>query len=168
MKTFKDNAGRSWSISVDIATIRRVRKVLGVNLVASDLADILKKILGDPVLLCDILYVVCKPEADKEGISDEDFGRAMAGDAIEHATVAFLEALADFTPNPRDRARVLRAIREILGLAERARDIVERKLDLQIAKASAEVLADLEAETSGPRSAASPASSGSAQPTSTP
>ena len=106
MKTFKDNAGRTWTVSVDVDAIRRVRTALKVNLTSTDFGAVLEQILSDPVLLCDVLYVICKPEADRQKVSDEDFGRAMAGDAIEHATGALLEELANFTPNPRDRSRI--------------------------------------------------------------
>lgn len=134
MKTFKDNAGRTWSVSVDVDAIRRVRTALKVNLTSTDFASVLEQLLSDPVLLCDVLYVICKPEADRQKISDEDFGRSMAGDAIEHATAAFLEELANFTPNPRDRARVQRVIRAMWELAEKTRDVADRNLDTEIAK----------------------------------
>jgi hypothetical protein len=90
------------------------------------------------VLLCDVLYVVCKQEADKQNVSDVNFGRAMAGDAIEQGTLALLEELALFTPNPRDRARVQRVLRAMLQLAERSRDAAEKRLEGEIAKALAE------------------------------
>jgi len=151
MKTFKDNAGRTWSVSVDVDAIRRVRTALKVNLTSTDFAAVLEQLLSDPVLLCDVLYVICKPEADRQKISDEDFGRSMAGDAIEHATAAFLEELANFTPNPRDRARVQRVIRAMWDLAEKTRDVAERNLEAEIAKVM----------TSGPTSGGSPDSSGS-------
>jgi hypothetical protein len=151
MKTFKDNAGRTWSVSVDVDAIRRVRTSLKVNLTSTDFASVLEQLLSDPVLLCDVLYVICKPEADRQKISDEDFGRSMAGDAIEHATAAFLEELANFTPNPRDRARVQRVIRAMWELAEKTRDVAEWNLEAEIAKVM----------TSGPTSGGSPGSSAS-------
>jgi hypothetical protein len=151
MKTFKDNAGRTWSVSVDVDAIRRVRTSLKVKLTSTDFASVLEQLLSDPVLFCDVLYVICKPEADRQKISDEDFGRSMAGDAIEHATAAFLEELANFTPNPRDRARVQRVIRAMWELTEKTRDAAERNLEAEIAKVM----------TSGPTSGGSPDSSAS-------
>lgn len=156
MKTFKDNAGRTWTVSVDVDAIRRVRTALKVNLTSTDFGAVLEQILSDPVLLCDVLYVICKPEADRQKVSDEDFGRAMAGDAIEHATGALLEELGNFTPNPRDRARVQRILAAMWKLAEKTRDVADRKLDSEIERALSSV------ETiSGPTSGGSPGSSGS-------
>ena len=57
-----------------------------------------------------MLYVVCKTEADANGVTDEQFGEAMAGDAIDQATKALLEEIVDFSPSPRDRARARRVL----------------------------------------------------------
>ncbi|MBE7465502.1 MAG: hypothetical protein HS116_18650 [Planctomycetes bacterium] len=156
MRTFKDNAGRTWTVSVDVDAIRRVRTALQVNLASAELAQVLERLLSDPVLLCDVLFVVCKPEADKLGVSDVDFGRAMAGDAIEAGTLALLEELANFTPNPRDRARVKRLLQAMQQLAERTRDAAETRLEREIENALSATTA-----TSGPSSGSSPASSAS-------
>ncbi|MBE7466816.1 MAG: hypothetical protein HS116_25375 [Planctomycetes bacterium] len=156
MRTFKDNAGRTWTVSVDVDAIRRVRTALQVNLASAELAQVLERLLSDPVLLCDVLFVVCKPEADKLGVSDVDFGRAMAGDAIEAGTLALLEELANFTPNPRDRARVKRLLQAMQQLAERTRDAAETRLEREIEKALSATTA-----TSGPSSGSSPGSSAS-------
>lgn len=156
MKTFKDNAGRTWTVSVDVDAIRRVRTALKINLTSTDFGAVLEQLLSDPVLLCDVLYVICKPEADRQKVSDEDFGRAMAGDAIEHATGALLEELGNFTPHPRDRARVQRILQAMWKLAEKTRDVAERKLDAEIERALSSV-----ETTSGPTSGGSPDSSAS-------
>ena len=65
--------------------------------------DLLEQLSTDPILLCDVVYVLCKPEADQQNVTDEQFGQAMAGDAIEHATTALLEELVDFFPLARRR-----------------------------------------------------------------
>ena len=98
MKTFNDNEGRMWTVAVNIATVKRVKSLLGVNLMDAIEGKLIEKLATDPVLLCDVIYAVCKPEADETNVSDEQFGKAMAGDAIEHATVALLEELVDFFP----------------------------------------------------------------------
>ncbi|MEK7754316.1 MAG: hypothetical protein AAB654_20490 [Acidobacteriota bacterium] len=165
MKVFNDNAGRSWTISVDVNALRQVRAHLGLNLVGKDFVPALNRLQDDPMLLCDVLYVICKPQAEKQNISDEDFGRAMAGDAVEHATTAFLEELANFTPNPRDRARVNRMLSAMWNMFDKARDVAEVKMEEAIEKAAKlpldEILAQTAVPTSGPPSTASPGSSAS-------
>jgi hypothetical protein len=98
VRTFADNAGRTWTVTINIDALKRVKGLLAVNLLDAIEGKLLEKLIADPVLLCDILYCLCKPQADAQSVSDEDFGRSMAGDAIEAATTAFLEELADFFP----------------------------------------------------------------------
>ncbi|MCI0333699.1 MAG: complement resistance protein TraT [Planctomycetes bacterium] len=118
MHTFADNLGRTWYVAINVATIRRVRDVLDVDLyqLVDDGMQALGRLVSDPVRLADVLYVLCKDDADAKNISDEDFGRALAGDAITAAAEAFVEELVDFFPDERSRAalrRVIAAGREV-------------------------------------------------------
>ena len=96
MKSFTDNAGRLWTLAVNVAAIKRVRAICDVDLNSiveldaknNPTAKLLERLSTDPVLLVDVLYAVCKPEADSKNISDEEFGAAMAGDTVDHATSA--------------------------------------------------------------------------------
>jgi len=129
MKTFKDNASREWTVEINVAALKRVKSLTDVDLLGVLDGTLIERLIGDPVLLCDVVYAVCKPQADEREVSDEDFGRAMAGNAIEHATGALLEELVSFCPSPRDRAnlgRVLKATRDVM---DKARDIVEARLE---------------------------------------
>ena len=129
MRSFKDNQGRQWSVEINVTAIKRVRGLTGEDLMQVIEGTLIEKFIRDPVLLCDVVYAICKPEADARSVSDEEFGKAMAGDAIEAATTAVLEELVGFCPSPRDRAnlgRVLQATRKVM---DRARDLVEKKLD---------------------------------------
>lgn len=128
MKTFVDNAGRTWIVTINVNTIKRVRGLVDVNLLEILDGALIEKFIRDPVLLCDVVYAVCKLEADERNISDEDFGRAMAGDAIEHATRALLEELVNFSPSPRDRANLQRILETTWRVMDKARDLVEARL----------------------------------------
>ena len=128
MRVFKDNAGRSWSVCINVDAIKRVRKLLDVNLLEIAGGQLIEQLAGDPVLLCNVLYAVLKPEADAQKISDEDFGRAMAGDAIEHATTAFLEELVDFFPSGRRRV-LAKALGKLQTLQSRLLTLAEEQLD---------------------------------------
>ena len=111
MRTFKDNAGRTWTISLTVSAVKRVRDLAKIDLL--DLANgrVIERLSADPVTLCDALYAACKPQADAEGITDEAFGEAMAGDAIEHASKALVEELIQFFPNARERGESRQAAR---------------------------------------------------------
>jgi hypothetical protein len=160
MQTFKDNAGRTWTVDINVATLKRVRGLTGEDLMQVIEGTLIEKLIRDPVLLCDVVYAICKPEADSRSVSDDEFGKAMAGDAIEAATTAVLEELVDFCPSPRDRAnlgRVLQATRKVM---DRARDLVEKKLDSGELDRLADRLLSGEA-TAGSSSISAPESSAS-------
>ncbi len=128
MKTFTDNTGRTWTLVISVDAIKRVRALAGVNLMEAVEGNLIERLVGDPVLLCDVIYAVAKPEADANKISDEEFGRSMAGDAIEDATTALLEEIVDFFP--RDRRRLLgKALEKLNKLNQMAVNAVEQKLD---------------------------------------
>ena len=132
MKSFTDNLGRTWTLVVNVAAIKRVRALCGVDLNAivevdkdnNPSAELLERLSTDPVLLVDVLYAVCKTECDQKGVSDEDFGAAMAGDAIEQATAALLDEVVDFFPTAK-RA----ALQKILAATRRFEVLAKKKLE---------------------------------------
>lgn len=121
MHTFKDATGRDWVIAVNVDAVKRLRgSELKIDLLAviEPKDDLLRRLADDPVLLCDVLYVLCAEEAKTRGVSDEDFGRGLAGEAIDRATAALLEEIADFF---RDGRRLtLRKVLAKMGEAEAA------------------------------------------------
>ena len=96
MKAFTDNAGRLWEIELNVRQMKRVRDRLGVDLVnvisagedGSVATDTLDRVANDPILLCDILWVLCEGQAKTAGVTDDDFGSSLAGDSISEATRA--------------------------------------------------------------------------------
>lgn len=132
MKTFTDNTGRVWTLAVNVAAIKRVRALCGVNLSSIVELDkdnnpdtkLIEQLSTDPVLLVDVLYAVCKNECDQKGISDEEFGMAMSGDAIEHATTALLDEIIDFFPEAKRLA-----FKKILSATRRFEEIARKRLE---------------------------------------
>jgi len=124
MKAFTDTAGRTWTVCVNVDAIKRVRTLLEVNLleVLDDGCKLLARLHDDPVLLVDVLYALCQPQAEAQNITDVQFGQAMSGDALLHANRALLEGLSDFFPSARQRA----AMKNLLQKTER---VVDRLLD---------------------------------------
>ena len=106
MRTFKDNAGRTWSVTLNVLQMKRIRAHLGIDLVnvitldagGKVKVDLVDRIANDPCLLVDILWVCVEDEAKAAGVTDEEFGRSLAGESIEEATRAFLDELVDFFP----------------------------------------------------------------------
>lgn len=148
MKTFTDNTGRTWTLLVNVATIKRVRALCGVDLNSiievedgKPTTKLLERLSTDPVLLVDVLYAVCRPECEQKGVSDEDFGAAMAGDAIEQATSALLDEVIDFFPEAKRLA-----FRKILSASRRFEEMVRKRLAAAMADSGFEdrVVSELE------------------------
>ena len=129
MAAFKDNANNTWAVDVTVDTVKRVRSLLDVDLLGVLKGDLIQKLIGDPILLCDVLYAVCKPQADTKGITDEAFGQYMSGDAIDHATKALLEAIVDFSPSQGDRKNLQKVVTLAYKMMDKARDVIETKLE---------------------------------------
>jgi hypothetical protein len=146
MHGFKDSAGRYWSVRVDVGAVKRVRATLGVDLMqvaerknaeGGREPGVLERLASDPVLLVDVIYVLCRDQAEAHGVSDEEFGAAMAGDALDHAVKAMLGAIVDFFPNPRERAALKRVLAAAEAEADRARDRMEALVEESLAPSPA-------------------------------
>lgn len=135
MKSFTDNLGRAWTLVVNVAAIKRVRALCDVDLNAIVEIDkdnnpstkLLERLSSDPVLLVDVLYAVCKPDCDQKNVSDQDFGAAMAGDAIDHATAALLDEIVDFFPEAKRLA-----FKKILAATRRFEEIAKKRLETML------------------------------------
>lgn len=152
MKTFKDSQGREWQVTVNVTTIKRVRDLVKVDLLEVLEGKLLERLASDPILLVDVLYVVCKPQADKDNVTDESFGAALAGKSIEDATTAFLEELVDFFPEPR-KGLLQKALQKMTSFYKMATTMAGEKFD------SKELEQELQQQIATALSTKSPASS---------
>jgi hypothetical protein len=109
MRRFTDTKGRAWELDLNVRQMKRVRDILGIDLVniistgkdGAVATDTLDRVANDPILLVDILWVLCEGQAKSAGVTDEDFGSSLAGESIAEATRAFLDELVDFFPGAR-------------------------------------------------------------------
>ena len=168
MKSFADNTERTWTISLTIDAAKRVKGLLGVNLLeleqpwaspgstassppsgSADLSaealakaeapakaePLLTKLGTDVILLCDVIYALVKPQADAAGVTDEQFGAALGGEAILAAQTAFYEELVDFFRKlgRTDLAKAVDAQRRVIDLTVRRIETRIDRLDLEAA-----------------------------------
>lgn len=95
MASFQDRHGKTWSMSITVATVKKVLDKTGVNL-ANILDDKMKPLAGllsDTIKLVDVCWVCCE-----ETGTEAEFADGLAGDAFEKCTNAFLEELIAFFP----------------------------------------------------------------------
>jgi len=168
MATFKDSQDREWTIAIDAPTIMAIREDCDANFLQHDSEEdnTYNRMLEDPVLLCRVIFLLCKVERESRGVSEETFYLGVIGDAIDRATDALLKAIVNFTPR---RTRVLL---EMFASQEKIRQTAIEKAATRInspelaaeiseklaAKADAEiekVLTQLKSATSSPVSSES-------------
>jgi hypothetical protein len=131
MHSFVDNSRRTWEVAINVAAVKRIRGLLGIDLYAlvDDGFKSLSKLVSDPVTLADVLYCLCKDQAERQSITDEDFGRSLAGDVITQAADAFVEELIDFFPDARARGSLRKAIEAGKAVREKVLNHAEKILD---------------------------------------
>jgi hypothetical protein len=134
MKIWKDAKEHEYHTQITVAEVRALKSELGINLMEIATGDLLQKISEDVCLLCDILYVIHRDEAQKYGISDEDFGRNLYGDALEDATKAFVEETVNFFPNAKTRALLNKAMTKGQERMDKTLEKAEIELEKELNK----------------------------------
>jgi hypothetical protein len=102
MRQFKDNAGRQWTIDVNVITIDEVKSATDgkVNLLAVHDGSLQELIARDPMLFIKTLFVLAADQVEKlgPGFTFKNFAVAIGGDAYQAARDALIGAVADFFP----------------------------------------------------------------------
>ena len=126
MRTFQDSAGRTWTIAVNVDAVKRVKALLGEDML--DIEHFFPRLLADPILLCDTLFAILKPQAEAQNVTDIDFARAMAGDAIAHARKALVEDYVDFFPDASQRELLREALARYGELTLQMKELAKARL----------------------------------------
>lgn len=98
MHSFVDNQKRTWVMDVTFGSMKRVKALLDVDLGKLEEGDppLLTRLGIDIILLCDVIFVLIKPQADKLKVTDKQWAEAMDGAPILAAQNALYEELQDF------------------------------------------------------------------------
>ena len=128
MKKFKDGKGRYWEVVISVDAIKRVKSALDCDLLRVVEGKLIEELISNPVLLCDVLFVLCEREAISLGVSDSEFGSSLFGDALESATTVLLEELIGFFPNAK-RSILTKALGKFREMETRALSQASNRLD---------------------------------------
>ena len=126
MQTFTDINGRKWTVSITVGTAKRVKAMLGIDMI-NDMESFLKQI-QDIMTRFDVLYVVCQEQADKYGITDEQFACGFAGPVIGEAYHALINAYIAFIPDPEAAARLRVLANKVKVVAEKQIAMIDKKM----------------------------------------
>jgi hypothetical protein len=128
MQKFIDRRGRVWIVDIDNTTLRRVKTLTGVRLLDAVDGDLIPQMTQDFLLLGEVLFAVCKPQADKDSVDQEAFESGLSGDCLTEARNALVEALLDFLPE--DQRRLLsKAVTHQKMIETRGLAAIEKRLD---------------------------------------
>jgi hypothetical protein len=128
MKEFKDDQGRPWMVALTVAAADRVRGLVTIDVTddveqadgrierqrrtepfdmidAGNISRTLEVLRSQYGKIGEILYAICRKQADEKKLTKEDFLEGLKGDALEAGVKALEAELVDFFP-PRLRRMV--------------------------------------------------------------
>lgn len=162
-QSFLDRKGQRWLVDINVATLRRVKRLTQVDFLSGVDGDTFVRMAEDLNLLTSVLEAACLPQIESNQMTSEQFAEILAGDVLESATEALMKAIVGFSRRP-DLRRALGALLEkhsqVLKVgADRVMARIEEIDPVAVVKtAEAQV-----AQTAGHSSTSLPESSGSAQ-----
>ncbi len=138
MREFKDTSGRTWQLSISIGSIALVRDLLKVDIYGlfEKNMEPLNNLMRDPCQLVNVLYVLVKRQAEKAGVSDEDFGYAFDGDVLLAASDAFMEELVLFFPKQKKTLTTM--LQKVRAIESR----IQARADKEVENLNPDTLAD--------------------------
>lgn len=102
MASFRDTAEREWTVSLDAPTCLLIRSDCDPDfmLEKEGREGTYDRLCGDPVLLCRVIYLICKRQLAGHKTTEEQFYLDVLGngDTIDEASQALLDAMLLFTP----------------------------------------------------------------------
>jgi len=98
MKTFKDNAGHDWNISLNIGTAMLVKERLGVDLLQPEVGDppLLTRLGTDEILLAQVISILLESQFEAQKVDEKQIYQLFDGLTFARAHEAFYEELIDF------------------------------------------------------------------------
>lgn len=145
MRQFVDSRGTSWPVAVNGYTVKRCRDLLGVDIGEPTSGDppLIGRISTDIAFQVDLLYVVCKPKADDEKLSDVQFAERLEGDVLQAAYSAFMEEWADFFRKLRQPHKATTIAKHLVivaaAVAEAERAMTSEQFDALVERKKAEL-----------------------------
>ena len=136
MQSFQDKNGRKWNIELNVGTAKRVKAECGVDLVnaitltrdGKAQVSELESLAEAPVLLVDVLFSLCRVQAQECGVDDFAFAELFNADAVEESCNALMEEIINFS-QPAKRKALTRIYKTAQNVAVKMEKQLEAALD---------------------------------------
>lgn len=135
MAKFKDTAGQEWELRLTVGALGAIREV-GFNLAAMTKTGErwVEVLFADPLALARAVWILCREQAEKAGITEAKFLDDLDGLTITRAGDAMIEAIVDFF-HPRQAETIKASLPKILAK-------IDTKTQTETAKAIDSALSD--------------------------
>ena len=135
MRTFKDAAGRNWTVAINLGVAMSVKAQLGVDLLQPEVGDppLLTRLGTDELLLGEVLCAVLQNQFEANKVTEEDVRNSFDGGTLLRAQQAFYEELVDFfqSRGRKDRARAVQTQAKMIEAAVAAADAKIAAIDVE-------------------------------------
>lgn len=108
MKMFQDSKGRTWELSLSLAAAQRIEGCDFSDLTDQEISilnihevDCLDTVVRNAPVIFACIYCCIKPQADAQGVTQDEFAESIDGNAVIEGKEAWVEELAAFFPELR-------------------------------------------------------------------
>lgn len=140
--TFVDDQGRTWVVRLTVGLCRKINDRFSLDALNAWNGKFVTALAADSALLLDVLWLCVEQQANRDGVTQEQFFDGLGPTAFAQLAEAIQDAVLGFTL-PAGRA----ALREIMRKDREAKDyavtwlreqdqtaILKEKLDQELAK----------------------------------
>jgi hypothetical protein len=130
VKTFNDSKGRTWSLALNLGTVKAVKDALAIDLLQPEQGDppLITRLGTDELLLAQVIWDFLRPQFEAQKIDEAEVAASFDGSALLAAQNAFWEELADFF-HARGREHRVKAIRKQMALVDAGITAIGEKID---------------------------------------
>jgi len=93
LSNFTDSVGRQWSLSINVAAMRRAKRS---DIDLSMPVKQMESFFMDDVFLADALWAIVEPEATAKGLTLEQFELGLDGKVLSQARDSLWDALSEY------------------------------------------------------------------------
>lgn len=135
MKSFKDNAGHDWHLSLNIGTAMLVKDRLGIDLLQPEVGDppLITRLGTDEILLAQVISTLLESQFEAQKVDAVQIYQFFDGPTFARAHEAFYEELVDFfqSRGRNDRAKTIQKQKEVIQAAIKAAETKVSGIDVE-------------------------------------